>query len=204
MIASIIRSMVIEMNESRLTSIEQLRVSAASVVACGREQDHSASAQGGPSECGGETLRRRLDHRVDALAEFVTRRYGRLDVLVNNAGVMEQVIAMRTLPPSEAEVNSAMTTLLIMIALKVHRLMPQLTNRARAASRRRLTRRTSVRVGAAEGNSFCSWRARSTIRDRRLFSTLSSAAMPESRNTGATASWITCAIEVMSVDMQRH
>ena len=54
---------MIEMNESRLTSIEQLRVSAASVVACGREQDHSASAQGGPSECGGATLRRRLDHR---------------------------------------------------------------------------------------------------------------------------------------------
>ena len=82
---------MVEMNESRLTSIEQLRVSAASVVACGREQDHSASAQGGPSGCGGETLRRRLDLRGGCARGIRAPRYGRLDVLVNNAGVMEQV-----------------------------------------------------------------------------------------------------------------
>ena len=71
--------------------VERFVAEGASVVACGRnETTLQALKAAHPS-----VEARRCDvasiSEVDALAEFVTRRYGRLDVLVSNAGVMEQV-----------------------------------------------------------------------------------------------------------------
>ena len=71
--------------------VERFVAEGASVVACGRnEATLQALKVAHPS-----VEARRCDvasiSEVDALAEFVTRRYGRLDVLVSNAGVMEQV-----------------------------------------------------------------------------------------------------------------
>jgi uncharacterized oxidoreductase len=71
--------------------VERFVAEGASVVACGRnETTLQALKAAHPS-----VEARRCDvtsiSEVDALAEFLSRRYGRLDVLVNNAGVMEQV-----------------------------------------------------------------------------------------------------------------
>ncbi len=91
--------------------VERFVAEGASVVACGRnEATLQALKAAHPS-----VEARRCDvasiSEVDALAEFVARQYGRLDVLVSNAGVMEQVNML------SGDVNAAAITREIAINL---------------------------------------------------------------------------------------
>ena len=71
--------------------VERFVAEGASVVACGRNEATLQALKVAHPSVEARRCDVALISEVDALAEFVSRRYGRLDVLVNNAGVMEQV-----------------------------------------------------------------------------------------------------------------
>jgi len=71
--------------------VERFVAEGASVVACGRNETTLQALKAAHPSVEARRCDVASTSEVDALAEFVTRRYGRLDVLVNNAGVMEQV-----------------------------------------------------------------------------------------------------------------
>ena len=71
--------------------VERFVAEGASVVACGRNETTLQALKATHPRVEARRCDVASTSELDALAEFVTRRYGRLDVLVNNAGVMEQV-----------------------------------------------------------------------------------------------------------------
>ena len=76
----------------------------------------------------------------------------------------------------------------------VQKVMARFTKRARLDRRESSSNMGALFASSGSSSLASSTLARSTMRPSRFAKTLSNVATPEMRNTGAMASWITCAM----------
>jgi len=137
-----------------------------------------------------------LEEMRKARVAMITSRRNAINARTseNIAAINSAVITLDNLTGKKVPVNSVAIVTQISRAQMVLKVMARFTSRARLESRASSSNMCVLFASSGSSNLASSTLARSTIRPSRFAKTLSNVATPEMRNTGAIASWITCAM----------
>jgi len=161
---------------------------------------HSCT-KGGGAFAGPSPPSRGLEEMRKARVAMITSRRNAINAKKSEsiAAINSTVITLDKLMGKKVPVNSVTIVTQINRAQMVPKVMATFTRRARLERRVSSSDMCALFASAGISSLASSTLARSTMRPSRFARTLSKVATPEMRNTGAIASWITCAMAEMGV-----